>query len=246
MKKHISLLSLYARSSLLRVLLLLLIMVGAELWRFMGEVERMPDDVHALAGESIEQLFIDSRIPLIFGAFFLLLTVLLCLPGCSFGSKTAYTFDRLSVSEKSIFWWQVAYNAAIYMIFWGVQTGTALLCCQIYCLGAPSSAVSAQTVFLAFNCSSFLRSLLPLRDFMLWGRNFLLVFALALSTARFPVNRRRGKFAASVIFMVPAAFFFCEPLGDYTMSSIMVTLTVCVIGGVLWAVYTKEEEDEIT
>ncbi len=244
MKKHISVFALYARSSLFPILALLFIMGGLELFLFWRAVTGLPVDPNLLVGKSIETLLTESRIPLIFGGAFVLLSVLLCMSGCGFGSRTAYTFDRLSISPGAIFVWQVVYNAVVYCIFWGAQLGLALLFCFLYVKGAPSAAVSPQSVFLAFNCSSFLRSLLPLEDVLLWGRNLLFVFALALSTARFPVNRRSGKFGVSVLFMIPTAFFFCEPLGDYAMSAVAIFPTVFVIGGVLAAIYEREDENE--
>ena len=58
----------------------------------------------------LEVIFDNAHTDLLFAAAFLLITVTLCIPTCQFSSQTGYTLKRLSISERSIFFCQTAYN----------------------------------------------------------------------------------------------------------------------------------------
>lgn len=245
MKKHISVVLLFARSTIFPILALLAAMAAVELALFRHELNvHLRSFANGDNFDSLEQIVDYSSILLIFGAAFLLMTVILCLPGCRFGSRTDYTVGRLSLDERTIYWWQVGYNAACYVILWAVQLGVALICCALYVDAAPATSVTGQTVFLAFYRSPLLHALLPLEEVLLWLRNLAFLAGLALSTARVPVCRRQGKAAVAVIPMVLTMAFFPRAVGDYGYDALILWPTVSVIAGVLWAVLQKEEDDE--
>ena len=245
MKKHLSLVQLFARSTIFPMLALLAAMAAAELALFRHSL-----DLHlryAAAGDemdSLEQIIDYSNIAILFGLAFLLLTVILCLPGCRFGSRTDYTFGRLSLDERTVYWWQAGYNAACYVILWAAQLGVTLACCALYLASAPEGAYTGQTVFLASYRSPLLHALLPLGDWVLWLRNLGLLAGLALSTARVPVCRRQGKAPVAVVLMALTIYFFPRALGNYSYDVIVLWPIVGSIAGVLWAVLRKEEDDE--
>ena len=247
MKKHLSVAMLLARSTIYPVLALLAVMAGAQIALFSVRFRDAAAAASAGAGtgmRALEALFGEGLIPWIFGGAFLLITVLLCSAGCSFGSRVDYTIDRLLISERSVFWWQVGYNAAVYVLLWAAEVAVAVGCSLAYAAGAPAGIVSGQTVFLAFHRGDFLHSLLPLADWWLWGRNLLLIAGLALATARFPMCQRRGRFSAAIVPMVAAAFLFSQGMGFVAVTTLAVIPTLWVIGGVLWAVCRKEDEEE--
>ena len=245
MKKHLSFLLLFARTTILPIVGVLAAMAAVELTLFCRSL-----DFHirsAAAGDemdSLEQLLDYSNIGIIFGFAFLAVTLLLCLPGCRLGSRTDYTFSRLSLDERTIFWWQTGYNAACYLILWATQLAVTLVCCSLYFAHAPADAYSTQTLFLAAYRSPLFHALLPLNDLLLWLRNLGMLAGLALSTARVPLCRRRGKAPVAVVIMVLTMYFFPRSLNDYSLDVIVLWPIVGVIAGTLWAVLHKEDEDE--
>ncbi len=245
MKKHSSVVLLFARSTIFPILALLAVMTAAELALFRHELNvHLRSFANGDNFDSLEQIVDYSSILLIFGLAFLLMTIILCLPGCRFGSRTDYTIGRLSLDERTIYWWQVGYNAACYVILWAVQLGVALVCCAAYLTAAPEGAYTGQTVFLACYRSPLLHALLPLEDVLLWLRNLAFLVGLALSTARVPVCRRQGRAPVAVIVMALTLFFFPRALGDYGYDVIVLWPTIGVIGGVLNAVLRKEDDHE--
>lgn len=245
MKKHISVVLLFARSTVFPMLILLAAMAAGELALFRHSLDiQLRAAAAGVEMDSLEVIIDYSNITLIFGLAFLLLTMLLCLPGCRFGSRTDYTFGRLSLNERAIYWWQAGYNAACYAILWAVQLGVVLACCALYTASAPERVYTGQTVFLAFYRSPLLHALLPLDEILLWLRNLGFLAGLALSTARVPVCVRQGKIPAAVIPMTLTMFFFPRAVGDYAFDALILWPTVAVIAGVLWAVLQKEDDNE--
>ena len=106
MKKHSSVLMLLARSTIYRVLALLVLLAVIERVLF-GRA--LP---YGQFGEDgLKTCFSESYIAWAFGLYFLLLTALLCTTGCALGSRTGDTLRRLRISEKAVFLWQCGYNA---------------------------------------------------------------------------------------------------------------------------------------
>ena len=101
MKKHSSVLMLLARSTIYRVLALLVLLAVIERVLF-GRA--LP---YGQFGEDgLKTCFSESYIVWAFGLYFLLLTALLCTTGCAFCSRTGDTLRRLRISEKAVFLWQ--------------------------------------------------------------------------------------------------------------------------------------------
>ena len=245
MKKHISFLLLFARATIFPMIALLAVMAAVELTIFCRSLDfhiRSADAVNEM--DSLEKLLDYSNIDIIFGLAFLVLTVLLCLPGCRLGSRTDYTFSRLSLDERTIFWWQTGYNAACYLMLWAAQLAVTLACCSLYFAHAPEHAYTAQSLYLAAYRSPLLHALLPLDDLFLWLRNLGMLAGLALSTARVPLCRRQGRAPIAVVIMALTMYLFPRALGSSSLDAITLWPIVGVISGTLWAVLHKEDEDE--
>lgn len=221
MKRHLSIWMLMTRSTIYRVLGLFLALAavdGALFARALRQMEQwinpdasiLPEN---LIAPSLEQVMESSYFSLAFGVCLLALTALLCLNGCEFGTKQGYTLQRLRVSQREIFVWQMVHNAACYFLLWAVQAGVAFAACRAYTARYPDW-VNSQTVVLAFYRNSFLHSLLPLADVWRWVRNAVGCTALGVCAAAFPVQQRRGhKSVAAAILAVLSALFFVQPMG---------------------------------
>lgn len=209
MKKILSVFSLIARGSIYKLFVIIIAMAGCEFFLFNRVLNT------ALAAENmtaLEGLITQSRIGLVFAGFFLLTTAALCLTGCDMGGRQNYTLKRLPVSPRAVYFIQAAYNFIAFTVLLAAQAIIAFGLCKLFTSKVSPEFVSNQTLFLAFYRSPFLHSLIPLSRLLLWFRNLVMLAALALSTARFPVLQRQGKFAVSAIIVVVAtlATFVCS------------------------------------
>jgi len=203
MKKHLSVFCLIARSSIFKVILILVLSLIIQSAFFISECNNA---FHAedLSGDYIpdlERMVSLSAANVWFAGTVCLITLLLCIHGCEFGSKCSYTVKRLSVSEISVFFMQAAYNATVFIILLCSEIILTFFLSGYYLSAAPAEFISGQSVFLAFYRNEFLHSILPLEDIILWIRNALLFCTFSLATAFFPLKHRRGKISVAIFFI---------------------------------------------
>ena len=235
MSKHMSVLMLYVRSTLYKFLLLVLAMATVQTVFF------------TLAFRTGEGLFglntiiSWTRLGLSFAVFFLLLCAQLCLTGCEFGSKSGYTLYRLRISRRMVFLWQSISNAGFIFLLWAAQVGIALAFCSIYTAHYPQE----QATMLVFYSNGFLHSLLPLAETSIMVRNIALFFALALTSACFPVRMRRGeKPAAAIAVALICIVFFVRDKGSSMADAIISAAALSIAAYAAYAVCKKEVSDE--
>lgn len=239
MKKHLSLFGLFARSSIYKVLSILGLMCVAEIVLF---ASKFAGEASAEYVGRFEHYVGVSRLEIIFGLTFVLITVILCLPGTEFGSKVGYTIRRLQINERAIFFHQAIFNSVVYILLWSVQIVLLYGFSIWYSSTVPPQFANNQSIFLAFYRDSFLHTVLPLSEVMLWIRNLLLVIALGFASAEFPFIQRRKKYST---FIVPVAiytllFFACD-VGAVENIAFSILLFVIVVSKSLYDIYHKEE-----
>lgn len=247
MRKHLSVFGLYARSSIFKVIGIMILMCGVQSFFFIKEMNEALE-TYELVGNSfarLERIFDRGAINVYFAIAFALITVVLCLQGCRSGSQTNYTLQRLSVSERATFFHQAAYNTLVYVILTAVQSVIVYGLSLYYLKKAPAEVISGQTVFLAFYKSEFLHSLLPFADIPLWIRNGILALSLGFTAAEFPYKNRRNKFSVSVIVVGTFTIVFFERgIGD--LSNVVITgiVALIVLGEMLYTVFGKDDAEE--
>jgi len=239
MKKYLSVFGLFAQSSIYKILGIILLMILAETGLFAYAY------IPTMSSEGIGRFehYIDtSHINLCLAAAFILITVILCLPGTEFSSKVGYTLRRLSVSEKAVFFCQAIFNTISYLILWAVQVGILYAFSLWYTMKTPIEFVNNQSIFLAFYRSEFLHTILPLSEVMLWIRNILLFISLGFASAEFPYIQRRRKHSP---FIVPLSIFmllfFVTGIGGVENIVSSIFLFVIVVCKSLYDIYHKEE-----
>ncbi len=196
MKKHLSVLALYARDNLSRVLTLLLLMCSAETLLFWTRWQRSSTDLITSWGPELQEreLFITFEnllkwvYPVSF-LFLLLLTLLLCRGG---EHRPAYTLRRLRVREETAALWEAVYNSICLLLFWAVQTAAALGLGVWYTTLIDPKGVTRQTIFLAFYRCAFLHNLLPLDNWPRYIAVAVQLAALGFSAAMMTLKSRRG------------------------------------------------------
>ncbi len=253
MKKYLSVLAMLARGSFLRVLVLLCLMAAGQCGRFLhrlqneltlygSRVQQFAEDVEEVT--RLEELFNVSVVSGTFGAAFLLICIVLCLPGCGYGVKCGYTFGRLNISERAVFIIQAIYNAMILVVLWVAEIIICLFLCHAYITSVDPSLVSHQTVGIAFYRSNFLHSLLPLADITVWIRNIIMIAVLSLAAASFPYKQRRGKFAADIVsYALLTVIFFTRSVGDGFNTFITVFFGLCITAEIIYYVWFREEDE---
>ncbi len=241
MKQHLSVFMLMARSTLYKLLVLFVLTITGQCALFSFTLRQAqaqaetPFDLPFLEA-AIQQ----SRLPWVFALAFVLSVLILARTGCDSASKQSYTLRRLSVSERSVFLWQSAYNLIALFALWALEVITLYALCRFYVGWINPSFVSGQTIFLAFYRHNFLHSILPLSEGIRWLRNLLLLAALALSCAHFSYQQRRGKLSLGLLALTPLTLvFFTAPMNqgmnDILMSllagTILTTQLQSVLGG---------------
>ena len=238
MKKHSSVLMLVTRSTIYRVLGLLIVMAAAEAGLFWLRLQQGAID----GNFSLEAVISESRLTWACAAIFLFVTAVL-----SWGSSTvsgAYTSARLSIPSKMVFLWQCVYNILCYLIFWMVQILVMIALCRVYEAQAPAEFVSNQTVFLAFYRSDFLHSILPFEDTWCWVRNLALVMALGICASRCP-GKQSGKFRFHDILAIATVFFFVREIGAAGNYIFMLLLSMLCAGIAVGNVLKKDSAEGV-
>lgn len=216
MKKHLSVLYLAARSTLLPVLAVLTLMGVLEataFWLVLHGGELLP----------LRGAWEMSRIPFI--AAVALLAVCLLHLRVGTGATQGYTLRRLRVRERTVtLWWWV--NAMVSLVlFWAVQTGVAFLLSSRYAAATAPAFVNPQTVLMGFYQVDFLHGLFPLGELTLWVRNGFLLITLGLCMARAPGQLREARKPAALFAMI-AVTVVMLPSG---MGQTTPTLILCMI-----------------
>ena len=248
MRKHLSVLMLMTRSTIYKVLALLVLMAGAEWLAFRAVFNSALAAMNKGTGfAELEGVLSKSGIAWIFAACFLLMTALLCSTGCEYGSRQGYTLRRLAVPESGVFVWQCVYNTFCFFLLWAAETLTAYGLCMLYMAGMDPAYTSGQTVFLAFYRNYFLHSLLPLADVSRWIRNVLLTAALGAVSAYFPFMQRKGRVAASTIIMAACGLiFFTREIASLVTDLLLMAVSAACIWTAASNVFRRAEVNEET
>ena len=244
MKKHTSVLGLIARHSFYKILLVFLLLCGAELFLFYRALARAEETYLAIGSfPRPESLISGSGFGILLAVAFFAIFTLLCLTANEYGVKSGYTVRRLSIDERFFYMWCAIYSFIMLFVLWALETVTVYLMCALYVSAAPMELVSHQTVMLAFYRHELMHALLPLADVGLWVRNALLLFSLSLSAANFSYQSRRGRFGfSSLALALYALALFKSGIGDgfRLFSSVLVFIVI-----VLETIYCLAKKEEV-
>lgn len=166
---------------------------------FLDEIE-LQSPLNEASVKGLEAILDDTPIPLIFGFTLVILTVILCIQGTAFSSQTSYTMARLSISEKSTFVWQAAYNSLAILLFLAAEGVLMFGLCSWY--EASSGVATEQSVFLALYRNEFLHNMLPLHDISRTVRNICYTVGLGTSAAYYTYRQRNGNASYTVVIML--------------------------------------------
>ena len=213
MKQFSTFLGLHARSTLGPAAVLMAVMAAAEtgLYLYTAQTHAAADDGGLASPQLLMQ---NSGILWCCAAAFLLVTALLCLDGCSFGTQNRCTLGRLRISEKRQILFQALYNALVYLLFAAVQVALGFIFCRWTCTRLEGQMLAGQLTMLTFYQNRLLHAFLPLADSGVWLRNLAVFAALSFVTAFFPYQHRRKRFDFSIILLAAAAVFLFPTDGN--------------------------------
>lgn len=229
MKKYLSVFEMITRSSIYKILLTLLGMMVVEASFFYNTMQ------HA-GGILLEEYIDQSNFTRIFKIAYIVVTIVLILPGMNIGSTQSYTLKRLRVKEKYVFWLQVLYNFFAYILLWGAQLAVVFGCVAVYQMHMPDAVLwTNQSMLLIFYKNAFLYSLLPLESLAGWFVLGVTGIMSALATAEFTRLQRKGKFGFELLFLVATAMIYFPRELSYEISfPIFVIVVLFLVMATRW------------
>lgn len=246
MKKYLSVLMIYVRSSIYKVLVLFAVMSAAQTVMFlrMPEFKAMQafDKMHKFTG--IEELLQESGLFVVFGVAFVILTIILCYGGCEFSGKQGYTLRRLRITEKHVFLMQLSANGVFYILFWFCEIVVIRALMSLYLKYVPEVIYTNQMLTLSFYRNDFLSGLMPMSNLVCLVRNIIWVLAMAVTSAFFPYMQRRRKIALSLIIMVAIVLVGFVSGDDSGTQSLSAVWAVMFIISAFWRVMRGECDEK--
>ncbi len=197
MRKHISVFMLMVRSSVYRLLLVLLGMTLAETAVFYMQPDR---------NDRLLFDIFDNGTFIVYAAA-VVLCALIQLFVCTSGkAQPRYTLARLSVSEKAVMVWHWLSAAMCFLIIWAWQIILLYAFARWHGAMANSEVLSHQSIFLSTFRRQFLHSVLPLEDISRLARNVVMAICMGGVCAAAAYKLRRGKKAGFGPAFVSALF----------------------------------------
>lgn len=244
MKKHLSVFMLMARSSIYKIVLILLAMGALEAGLFYLSCEGL---LFLSVPLYLEDAFETSLTGIVFTLGLFAVTFFLCRTGHETGAKTGYTLRRLSISEKQVFFWQGLYNTLAYLLFFFSQVLVVFALAAWYISMKGAETLGSQTFFLLFYRSAFIRGLWPMSDATGFVRNALLAVMLGFAAARYPMAQRQGsRFGEIFPACALTVALFNRALGESGATDFISFLSIAIVLSVtIWRAVKKEEVQDI-
>jgi len=248
MKKHLSVFALYVRSIIIPFMLILAAMTAAECFLFRAELSRLQQQMAEMihyaeyTPTSPESLIDGARLPWIFAAAFLLITLLLAKTGCEKGCRPSYTLRRLQITPQAAALWQSAAYLLSYLLLLTTQIFLLQIFFRQYAEIIPQ--INSQTIFLAWYRNDFAHSLLPLDEITRSIRNLLFLPAMSAAALLFSLRQRKGRFAISTVLWagyLPAVF--ARPMGELSTDIWGYFFSAITIAYCIWVILVEESNE---
>ncbi|MBQ8625724.1 MAG: hypothetical protein IJ419_06170 [Agathobacter sp.] len=239
MKKYVSAFEMLTRSTLYKVLAVIVIMVGGQISLFWGE---MTERIENTSG-GIESIVDNSYMIWLLAVGFVLITVILCWSGCNIGSNQGYTLRRLQIPELAVFGLQAVYNCLCYILLWASQVAMFVITSSMYLQNAKIT--TNQTMVIAFYRNPYMHSILPMEDAVGWISLAIIICACGMASAAFPFQQRRGKIGFGIIVAVGIVFLLFPRGLDADMNFIAYYSFFLILAyWVFWGIYMKIKEEK--
>ncbi len=244
MKKYLSVFSVIARESMVRVSLLWIVSAILQTAVFYKQMfsERVQD--RKFLSEAFNTYDDKICIPLIFALTLLLTGILLMKAGMEFRTKTGYTLRRLRISEKRVYMLQSLYNCLMIFLLFVFEVS---LCFALVNWGTSliePEYITNQTVYLTFYTASFLQEIFAGRNIVAVIRNILIVLSLGFNLSAFSYLWRRGsKYVFGVLVLVACAFLFWSAPDFSYVENIPITVAAAGTIFIAWGIVRSRREE---
>ena len=246
MNRYLSVFGLAARSTLVKLIMIIAAMGAVQAGMFIYALNQAEGSV------LLENFIKDSKIIYVLGIGFLAYYATLC--GVSKNTSNAMmTMHRLMIPERTANWITVIYNIMALVIFLAVELGICLALAKVY-LNSDISGQYQHVLFTAFYRSDLLHPLLPMEDYVTLANDILLIISLAVTAAFAQQQHRRGKHdALSGAAMVIAALSFLQDSSSPDISRTLILVFMAIYAGTYISkggavdedvVYTESETEE--
>ncbi|MBQ9765600.1 MAG: hypothetical protein IJW18_05345 [Lachnospiraceae bacterium] len=175
--KDISALALLIKSSLYKILALIVEMTIIEFFIFYYIIDKGQNFAES------ELMITKAYIPYTFLAMLAIAFMVLCFSEKGLDKKSGYTIQRMRISKKRFFVIKTIYNVFCIVLLFVVQTLVAIVLIRNHNVELIKGEHEYQQLFLAFYRNDFLHSLFPMAEVLRWIRNVLLVLALGMQAA---------------------------------------------------------------
>lgn len=229
--------NLYVRSSVYKLLTILLVLTAVDCAAFFSK---------AAGAEYLAQAFPETLWKAGFILAFLALTAVLVFPGWK-GGRSDYTLDRLGLSRRDKYRTRALFHALCLFMLIAAQTLVLVLLCAGFEKAHQNAYSGPQNIPLLFYRSEFLHALLPLADLSRLVRNFVMIAAFGVVTAA-PENealqgrariKKQGMVIAYTVFF--AACFGAVPMMNLPMD--LVFACIALLAAVIQLVLAHKGEE---
>lgn len=260
MRRYRSYLSLMARSTLYKELLLILGMAVVEGALFFYQSQKQITFLAAYTADreevwmsralTIGEMVENARLSLVWFGGLLLLSLLLIRTA---GRWRDYTLNRLGLSRVQGNLLYGGYCAVSFVLLWGFQAALCLGMCLFYRQQLPAEMVTRQTILLSIYQVPLFSTLLPLANGLRWVTDVFVMAALGVCAAGGARLMRLGCRPLASIELLVVLFWLEHGRNDsfdLSMEAVHITVAFCfgavaVARMILWDNEDGEEEPDV-
>ncbi|MBQ6897952.1 MAG: hypothetical protein IJN70_03150 [Clostridia bacterium] len=244
MKKYLSVFSVTARESVIKITFVWIISALLQVYLFYKLISggKLAENNH------LSELFFvsadDMTIPYLFSFTLLITGILLMKTGMEFRTKTGYTLRRLRISEKQVFLMQSVYNCLMIFILFLFEVALCFFLADWGTTFMEAKYVTNQTVYLTFYTADFLQELFAGRNIVTVIRNIFIIASLGFNLSVFSYLWRRGikNLFGVLVLIACVALYWGAPGFTYAENLIITAVAVGTLLIALGIVHTRREE----
>jgi len=233
--RNVSVLAVFVRSSLYKVLLIIMLMVSVEgfkFYKFLGSSQETLMNA--------EQMFDKLNITDYFMLALVVVFLMLCVTENRLEKSSGNTFMRLRVSSKELFVIKTLYNVCVIALLFVVQIWISIIITNVYIGHIGEDTLGTQQLFLVFYRSEALHNILPMAEAGKWIRNILLVAAYAMQAAECGKKNHVIDIWIGIVLLM----FMESPIGLNLVDMFADLITVIVIATALLKTFGAFSDDE--
>ena len=236
MRRQLSLGMLFARSSLRRVLGILLVMTAAQVLLARAALEPLAGFVEA------DGFCWTPPAEILDGGWFRLVSALgltaivaaVMLSSGGFGSRCDYTASRLPVRRWTVYIWSILCALGMLLLFWAVQLAVCMGVVRWYASVTSWDGHNSQLMLLEAYRSGLLHRLLPLQDGLRLVNTIVYFLGLGTLAGVWSVRAFSGKWSALPLILAMAWWFDAGGVGSTGWTLLLAVAALAFAFAAVW------------